>query len=95
VNFMTKHMETIPQRKFVEEDGNTCTTGFGETLLSVDRWERQLKEAGVIGWVDENYEFRRVPQGKWAFERYATDKSQKPPPITGMTSEQVLEDLRQ
>jgi hypothetical protein len=64
-------MEIIEERAF-GEDGNMYPVG-SERLLAVDLWERQLKKAGAVGWVDEHCEFRHIQCGRWALEWFATE----------------------
>lgn len=93
VNFITKQMEAVMEQT-VGEDGNTYWV-YGERLLAVDRWERQLREAGAIGWIDEHCGLRHVRCRKWALDRFAVDKSRQSIVISRMTPRKLMEDLRE
>jgi hypothetical protein len=41
-----------------------------KSLLLMDLWERKLRVADAIGWIDEHCEFTRVPRGKWMLKEW-------------------------
>lgn len=85
-------MEAVIEQR-INKDGSKYTM-LGESLLMVDLWERQLRGGGAIGWVDEHCEFRPVPCGRWALDRFSADRSQQPVVLPRMTPELLMENLR-